>query len=464
MVGKEQSVDSQECLQRAIARIRANDLLNGIDDLRLAIQAAPNDPAAYGHLAWAYMCLGRYQEALKSYQQLHTLSPGDTECLLRMGDAYRALQELDRAIETYEKILAINRQHIDAYYRLAETWRFKKELGKAISQYRKILRVNPAEEKARSSLRFCKALRRNLRPRPMWVKRLLEYRALRRVLRKVLASSAIRRILEFALDHPATAHDYRWHNSLILGSSRIVFPETPQGMEPENFSSHFAQCGCPLWKWFDTLKLEGALQRAVDVGCGTGYVTQHLAMRGIRTIGITYNEYEIEDCKRRGIEVMKEDMHFLPFKSESVDLVLSSHSLEHSISPLFALWEWRRVLRQEGYLLINVPIAIEGDMRDDFPELCKKDSEEADFCGGGLGVSGREWAATHYTYGRSPGHHIFVLTYWQLRWLFQTAGFTLIADKLEDTLTGNLYDTRNIANTPLADPKRARCGYFLLKK
>ncbi len=464
MVEKTQRAYSQECLHRAIARIRANDLVGGIDELQLAIQAAPDEPDAYGHLAWAYMCLDRYEEALKAYQQLHTLSPGDTECLLRMGDAYCALQDLGRAIETYEKILAINSQHIEARYRLAETWRFKKEFGEAIAQYRKVLTIDPGEVKARSSLRLCKALRRCFRPRPIWVKRLLETPTVRGVLRRILASSAIRRIMELALDHPATAHDYRWHNSLILGSSRVLSPETPQGMEPENFASHFAQCTCPLWKWFDSLKLEGPIQRAVDVGCGTGYVTQHLAMRGIHTIGITYNDYEIEECKRRGIEVMKEDMHFLPFKSESVDLVLSSHSLEHSISPLFALWEWRRVLRGGGYLLINVPIAIEGDVKDDFPELCKRDSEEADFCGGGFGVGGQEAAATYYTYGRSTGHHIFVLAYWQLRWLFQTAGFTLIADKLEDVLTGNLHDTSNIGGTPLADPKRARCGYFMLKR
>jgi SAM-dependent methyltransferase len=410
------------------------------------------------------MCTGRYEEALNTYQQLYRLSPGDTECLLRMGDAYRALRDVDPAIETYEKILTIDPRHIEARYRLAEIWRFKKEFGKAIGQYRKILKINPAEEKARSSLRMCKALRRNLRPRPAWMKRLLESPIISSLLRTILASSPMRRIMQFALDHPGTVHDYRWHNALVLGSSRTLFPETPKGMEPENFAAHFAQCTCPFWKWFDTLEMDRPIRRAVDVGCGTGYVTQHLAMRGIHTIGITYNDYEIEECKRRGIEVMKEDMHFLPFESESVDLVLSSHSLEHSISPLFALWEWRRVLRPGGYLLINVPVAIEGDVKNDFPELCKKDSHDGDFCGGGFGVQAEEGAATHYTYGRTPGHHIFVLTYWQLRWLFHTAGFTVMADKLEDVLSGQLHDPLNLTGTPLADPKRARCGYFLLKR
>jgi SAM-dependent methyltransferase len=40
---------------------------------------------------------------------------------------------------------------------------------------------------------------------------------------------------------------------------------------------------------------------------------------------------------------------------ESYDLVLSSHTLEHSANPLRALSEWRRILAKEGVLVIVLP-------------------------------------------------------------------------------------------------------------
>jgi SAM-dependent methyltransferase len=41
--------------------------------------------------------------------------------------------------------------------------------------------------------------------------------------------------------------------------------------------------------------------------------------------------------------------------NESYDFVLSSHSLEHVANPLKALYEWRRVLKKGGVLLICLP-------------------------------------------------------------------------------------------------------------
>ncbi len=45
----------------------------------------------------------------------------------------------------------------------------------------------------------------------------------------------------------------------------------------------------------------------------------------------------------------------LPFKSNTLDYVLSSHVIEHFFDPIKALTEWNRVIREGGYLFIIVP-------------------------------------------------------------------------------------------------------------
>jgi len=50
---------------------------------------------------------------------------------------------------------------------------------------------------------------------------------------------------------------------------------------------------------------------------------------------------------------LNEDYHWLKYDDNSFDMVFSSHSLEHSPMPLFALTEWKRVTKK--YILIIVP-------------------------------------------------------------------------------------------------------------
>jgi SAM-dependent methyltransferase len=45
----------------------------------------------------------------------------------------------------------------------------------------------------------------------------------------------------------------------------------------------------------------------------------------------------------------------IPLKDNRIDYVLSSHVLEHVPNPLNAFYEWDRVVRPEGYVLMIVP-------------------------------------------------------------------------------------------------------------
>jgi len=59
--------------------------------------------------------------------------------------------------------------------------------------------------------------------------------------------------------------------------------------------------------------------------------------------------------KKYGKQIILDSTDLSKIKKESYDLILSSHALEHLANPLKALFEWYRVLKPNGYILIVVP-------------------------------------------------------------------------------------------------------------
>ena len=97
---------------------------------------------------------------------------------------------------------------------------------------------------------------------------------------------------------------------------------------------------------------------ALDVGCGTGFLTFELSARGHRVTGVDFAPAMLAEAKRkaaeRGVSVRLEeaDAEQLPFPSGSFDLVISRHVLWTLPHPEAAIDEWRRVLRPGGRLVI----------------------------------------------------------------------------------------------------------------
>lgn len=98
----------------------------------------------------------------------------------------------------------------------------------------------------------------------------------------------------------------------------------------------------------------------LDLGCGPGYFLDEMKTRGYtNTVGVTLSEADIKLCESKGHTIKKYDLSFLPVQDgyidESVDLIFLRHALEHSPFPIFSLMEYNRVLKQGGYLYIEVP-------------------------------------------------------------------------------------------------------------
>jgi SAM-dependent methyltransferase len=116
---------------------------------------------------------------------------------------------------------------------------------------------------------------------------------------------------------------------------------------------------------FNNFIKKGNYQNVLDVGFGVGYSLDKFKELGIKVTGITMNEDERKAAFIVGHNVQIMDMANLDFEDKTFDLVWCRHAIEHSVMPIIALMEFKRVLQPGGVLFIEVPQ--DGSLHTDNP-------------------------------------------------------------------------------------------------
>jgi SAM-dependent methyltransferase len=97
---------------------------------------------------------------------------------------------------------------------------------------------------------------------------------------------------------------------------------------------------------------------ALDIGCGTGFLSLELAARGHRVTGIDFAPAMLALAKEKAahagatIRFEEADAENLPFAAASFDLVITRHVLWTLPHPGAAIGEWIRVLWPGGRLAV----------------------------------------------------------------------------------------------------------------
>jgi SAM-dependent methyltransferase len=97
--------------------------------------------------------------------------------------------------------------------------------------------------------------------------------------------------------------------------------------------------------------------RALDAGCGTGFQTAILLDLGYETAGVDLSAGLLRVARGRcaGAQLVQGDVETLPWRDETVDLVVSCGStLSFVVRPDRAIAEIARVLRPGGRVLLEV--------------------------------------------------------------------------------------------------------------
>lgn len=98
--------------------------------------------------------------------------------------------------------------------------------------------------------------------------------------------------------------------------------------------------------------------KVLDAGCGTGATLARLKAEGYQCFGLDFSATAISFCRERGLgHLLRGSVSELPFKKESFDAVVSLDVIYHAAvkDDVAALKEFRRVLKKDGILILNLP-------------------------------------------------------------------------------------------------------------
>ncbi len=98
--------------------------------------------------------------------------------------------------------------------------------------------------------------------------------------------------------------------------------------------------------------------RLLDVGCGSGVNLASLLDQGWDVYGLDNSRVAVDAARKSfGDRVRLGELHQAPFDDGFFDVVLFSHTLEHLYDPLAVLTEARRILADDGMVVITLPNA-----------------------------------------------------------------------------------------------------------
>jgi SAM-dependent methyltransferase len=93
----------------------------------------------------------------------------------------------------------------------------------------------------------------------------------------------------------------------------------------------------------------------LNIGCGTGGTIDMLENFG-KTDNVDISDDAIKFMKKHGYKrITKVDSVKLPFKAKTYDMVGAFDVLEHIDEHIDALKEWKRVIKDDGAIIITVP-------------------------------------------------------------------------------------------------------------
>lgn len=97
----------------------------------------------------------------------------------------------------------------------------------------------------------------------------------------------------------------------------------------------------------------------LDVACGEGYGANFLANYAQRVIGCDIDEKTINWASSKysesNLEFLCTPIEKLPLDDSSIDVVVSYETIEHVLDPNTMMKELKRVLKNDGILLISTP-------------------------------------------------------------------------------------------------------------
>lgn len=165
----------------------------------------------------------------------------------------------------------------------------------------------------------------------------------------------------------------------------------------EEFSLHFRKIIYKVKKF----KSGGTL---LDIGCGVGILLDVAQRNGFEVKGIELSRWASEFARDKGFDVITGNLLDTVYTERSFDVIVLNHVLEHLPNPRAILQEAKRILKDDGLLIIGAP---------NFDSYMAKIRKE-------------KW------FSLMPNQHIWQFTHETLSMLLQKNGFSVVYFEAKD--------------------------------
>ena len=95
--------------------------------------------------------------------------------------------------------------------------------------------------------------------------------------------------------------------------------------------------------------------KLLEIGSGYGNLMQEFDRRGWETVGVDPHPGYSRWAKERGLNVINGYFELCAFPEFEFDCVVSNHVIEHVLDPLHVLKAIHRVLKPDGYAILETP-------------------------------------------------------------------------------------------------------------
>jgi SAM-dependent methyltransferase len=128
------------------------------------------------------------------------------------------------------------------------------------------------------------------------------------------------------------------------------------GTAPEDWALYLETTFIPVYKKVinKSALIPGA--HVLDIGCGSGLFLKMVNGKGASLTGIDLSDPLLKIARERNpsAHLLNQDMEYLPFPDKSFDLVTGFNSLQYANNITQVLKEIKRVLKDDGKLVIGV--------------------------------------------------------------------------------------------------------------
>jgi ubiquinone/menaquinone biosynthesis C-methylase UbiE len=112
---------------------------------------------------------------------------------------------------------------------------------------------------------------------------------------------------------------------------------------------------CRVAEWILSERKGGKI---LDVGCATGLFLECFFMgRDWQACGVDLSPAAVQIARKKGIKVWQGDLHSAQFPETTFDVITMLDAFYYLPKPLTALSELSRILKQDGSLLLELPMA-----------------------------------------------------------------------------------------------------------